>query len=96
MMEAAPAQARLHPDTRAGGWPPGRAVHDGLRFPTCAASRISIQMGKSTAKLQYRNVFDVLSPFQRPDGYDDETTMGEMPKESVNHVTAMFGKGASS
>ena len=65
--------------------------------PTCTASRISIQMGKSTAKLQYRNVFDVLSPFQRPDGYDDETTMGEMLKESGrNYVTAMFGKGASS
>ena len=33
---------------------------------------------------------------QRPDGYDDETTMGEMLKESGrNYVTAMFGKGAS-
>ena len=64
--------------------------------PTCTASRISIQMGKSTARLQYRNVFDVLSPFQRPEGYDDETTMGEMLKESGrNYVTAMLGKGAS-
>ena len=64
--------------------------------PTCTASRISIQMGKSTARLQYRNVFDVLSAFQRPEGYDDETTMGEMLKESGrNYVTAMFGKGAS-
>ena len=64
--------------------------------PTCTASRISIQMGQSTARLQYRNVFDVLSPFQRPEGYDDETTMGEMLKESGrNYVTAMFGKGAS-
>ena len=64
--------------------------------PTCTASRISIQMGKSTARMQYRNVFDVLSAFQRPDGYDNETTMGEMLKESGrNYVTAMFGKGAS-
>ncbi len=64
--------------------------------PTCTGSRISIQMGKSSARMQYRNVFDVLSHYQRPDGYDDETTMGEMFKESGrNYVTAMFGKGAS-
>ncbi|MDG2221965.1 MAG: sulfatase-like hydrolase/transferase [Rubripirellula sp.] len=64
--------------------------------PTCTASRISIQMGKTTARMQYRNVFDVLSHVQRPNGYDDETTMGEMFKESGrNYVTAMFGKGAS-
>ncbi|MCP4857737.1 MAG: sulfatase [Fuerstiella sp.] len=64
--------------------------------PTCTASRISIQMGKTTARMQYRNVFDVLSKVQRPDGYDDETTMGEMFKESgKNYTTAMFGKGAS-
>lgn len=64
--------------------------------PTCTASRISIQMGKTTARMQYRNVFDVLSQVQRPDGYDDETTMGEMFKEAgKNYTTAMFGKGAS-
>jgi len=64
--------------------------------PTCTGSRISIQMGKSSARMQYRNVFDVLSHYQRPDGYDDETTMGEMLKEAgQNYVTAMFGKGAS-
>ena len=64
--------------------------------PTCTASRLSLQFGKTTARIQYRNVFDVLSSKQRPDGYDDETTMGEMLKESGrNYVTAMFGKGAS-
>ena len=64
--------------------------------PTCTGSRISIQFGKSSARTQYRNVFDVLSAIQRPDGYDDETTMGEMLKESGrNYATAMFGKGAS-
>lgn len=63
--------------------------------PTCTGSRISIQFGKSSARMQYRNVFDVLSFYQRPDGYDDETTMGEMLKESGrNYTTAMFGKGA--
>jgi len=64
--------------------------------PTCTGSRISIQLGMTPARTQYRNVFDVLSHYQRPDGYDDETTMGEMFKESGrNYVTAMFGKGAS-
>lgn len=64
--------------------------------PTCIGSRISIQFGMTSARAQYRNVFDVLSHYQRPDGYDDETTMGEMFKESGrNYTTAMFGKGAS-
>ncbi len=64
--------------------------------PTCTGSRLSLQMGKSSARMQCRNVFDVLSKFQRPDGYDDETTIGEMLKESGrNYVTAMFGKGCS-
>jgi arylsulfatase A len=64
--------------------------------PTCTGSRISIQFGKTSARMQYRNVFDVLSSYQRPDGYDDETTLGEMLKESGrNYATAMFGKGAS-
>ena len=64
--------------------------------PTCTGSRVSIQFGKSSARMQYRNVFDVLSHYQRPDGYDNETTMGEMLKESGrNYVTAMLGKGAS-
>ncbi len=64
--------------------------------PTCTGSRVSIQFGMTSARAQYRNVFDVLSHYQRPDGYDDETTMGEMFKESGrNYATAMFGKGAS-
>lgn len=64
--------------------------------PTCTGSRISILFGKTPARMHYRNVFDVLSSFQRPDGYDDETTMGEMLKEAgQNYTTAMFGKGAS-
>ena len=46
--------------------------------------------------MQYRNVFDVLSHYQRPEGYDDEITMGEMLKEAGHdYATAMFGKGAS-
>ena len=62
--------------------------------PTCTGSRLSIQFGKSSAQMQYRNVFDVLSPIQRPDGYDDETTIAEMLKAAgQDYATAMFGKG---
>ena len=64
--------------------------------PTCTGSRLSIQFGKSSARMQYRNVFDVLSSVQRPNGYDDEVTLAEMLKASgKNYVTAMFGKGCS-
>ncbi len=64
--------------------------------PTCTGSRLSIQFGKSSARMQYRNVFDVLSHVQRPDGYDDEINLAEMLKASgKNYVTSMFGKGCS-
>ena len=48
--------------------------------PTCTGSRMSIQHGQSPARMQYRNVFDVLSPIQRPNGYADEITIAEMLK----------------
>lgn len=64
--------------------------------PTCTGSRLSIQFGKSSARMHYRNVFDVLSSVQRPNGYDNEVTIAEMLKASgKNYVTAMFGKGCS-
>ena len=64
--------------------------------PTCTGSRLSIQFGKSSARMHYRNVFDVLSSVQRPNGYDDEVTLAEMLKASgQNYVTSMFGKGCS-
>ena len=50
-----------------------RLAKQGMRFtsgyaptPTCTGSRISIQFGMTSARLQYRNVFDVLSKKQRP------------------------------
>jgi arylsulfatase A len=80
-----------------------RLARIGARFtaayapsPTCTASRISIQHGQSTARIQYRNVFDVLSAQQRPQGYDEEVTIAEMLKQAGrNYVTAHFGKGCS-
>jgi len=99
MMDAEPSTQNAFIQT------PGieRLAQIGTRFtaayapsPTCTASRISIQHGQSTAKIQYRNVFDVLSQVQRPDGYDTEITMAEMLKESgKNYITAHFGKGCS-
>ena len=59
-----------------------RLAEIGARFtaaysptPTCTGSRVSIQHGQSSAKIQYRNVFDVLSQVQRPDGYDAELSL---------------------
>jgi arylsulfatase A len=80
-----------------------RLAEIGARFtaayapsPTCTASRISIQHGQTTARIQYRNIFDVLSGVQRPDGYDAEVTMAEMLKKAGrNYVTARFGQGCS-
>ena len=80
-----------------------RLARIGARFgaaysptPTCTGSRLSIQFGKSSARVQYRNVFDVLSHYQRPEGFDDEITMAEMLKASGgNYITSMFGKGCS-
>jgi arylsulfatase A-like enzyme len=99
MMDAEPSTQNAFIQT------PGieRLAEMGARFtaayapsPTCTASRISIQHGQSTAKIQYRNVFDVLSQVQRPDGYEAEITMAEMLKESgKNYITAHFGKGCS-
>jgi arylsulfatase A-like enzyme len=80
-----------------------RLAKQGMRFsngyaptPTCTGSRISIQFGKTSARLQYRNVFDVLSKKQRPQGWDDEVSMAAVLKAAnKNYVTAHFGKGMS-
>ena len=80
-----------------------RLAKQGMRFsngyaptPTCTASRISIQFGKTPAKLQNRNVFDVLAKKQRPQGWDKEVSMAGVLKEAnKGYVTAHFGKGMS-
>ena len=78
-----------------------RLAKQGVRFtggyaptPTCTGSRISIQFGKTSARMQYRNVFDVLSKKQRPQGWDDEVSMAAVLKAAGRgYVTAHFGKG---
>lgn len=78
-----------------------RLARQGMRFtngyaptPTCTGSRISIQFGMTPARLQYRNVFDVLAKKQRPDGWDDEVSMAAVLKAAgKDYVTAHFGKG---
>ena len=76
-------------------------ARQGMRFsngyaptPTCTGSRISIQFGKTSARMQYRNVFDVLAKKQRPQGWDDEVSMAAVLKAAgKRYVTAHFGKG---
>ncbi len=79
-----------------------RLAKQGIRFtsgyaptPTCTGSRISIQFGMTSARLQYRNVFDVLSKKQRSQkGWDDEVSMAAVLKAAnKGYVTAHFGKG---
>ena len=78
-----------------------RLARQGMRFtngyaptPTCTGSRISIQFGQTSARLQYRNVFDVLSKIQRAQGWDDEISMAAVLKAAnLGYVTAHFGKG---
>jgi len=78
-----------------------RLARQGMRFtsgyaptPTCTGSRISIQFGMTPARLQCRNVFDVLAKKQRPHGWDDEVSMAAVLKAAgKGYVTAHFGKG---
>ena len=78
-----------------------RLAKQGMRFsngyaptPTCTGSRISIQFGMTPARLQYRNVFDVLAKKQRPQGWDDEVSMAAILKAAgKGYATAHFGKG---
>jgi arylsulfatase A-like enzyme len=76
----------------------------GVRFsngycptPTCTGSRISIQFGMTSARMQYRNVNDVLSKKQRGNtGWDDDVSMAAVVKAANNnYITAHFGKGMS-
>ena len=76
----------------------------GMRFsngyaptPTCTGSRISILFGKTPARLQYRNVFDVLAKKQRPHGWDDEISMaGVLKAANKGYVRLISARGQES
>ena len=78
-----------------------RLATAGMRFsnayaptPTCTGSRVSIQLGQSSARAQYRYVFDVYHKKQRPDGYAGVMSLADAVKGAgKNYITAHFGKG---
>jgi arylsulfatase A len=78
-----------------------RLAQMGMRFSngyaptaTCTGSRVSIQFGQTSARTQYRYVFDVFHEKQRPEGYAGQYSLADAVKTAgKNYVTAHFGKG---
>lgn len=63
--------------------------------PTCTPSRKSIQFGKTTGRLKYTFVHDVLA-LQRKLKWKDETSLADVVKAAdPRYITAHFGKGMS-
>jgi arylsulfatase A-like enzyme len=61
---------------------------------TCTGSRVSIQFGQTSARTQYRYVFDVFHQKQRPEGYAGQYSLADSVKTAgQNYITAHFGKG---
>jgi arylsulfatase A-like enzyme len=61
---------------------------------TCTGSRVSIQFGQTSARTQYRYVFDVYHKKQRPEGYAGQYSLADSVKTAAkNYITAHFGKG---
>jgi len=60
---------------------------------TCTGSRVSIQFGQTSARTQYRYVFDVYHKKQRPEGYAGQYSLADSVKTAgKNYITAHFGK----
>ena len=78
-----------------------RLAQMGMRFSngyaptaTCTGSRVSIQFGQTSARTQYRYVFDVFHEKQRPEGYAGQYSLADAVKTAgKNYITAHFGKG---
>ena len=78
-----------------------RLAQMGMRFSngyaataTCTGSRVSIQFGQTSARTQYRYVFDVYHKKQRPEGYAGQYSLADAVKTAdKNYVAAHFGKG---
>ncbi len=61
--------------------------------PTCTPSRKSIQLGKTTGRVQYTFVHDVLA-LKRKLKWGDHTSLADVVKAAdQNYITAHFGKG---
>jgi arylsulfatase A-like enzyme len=61
---------------------------------TCTGSRVSILFGQTSARTQYRYVFDVFHQKQRPEGYAGQYSLADSVKTAgKNYITAHFGKG---
>ena len=61
---------------------------------TCTGSRVSILFGQTSARTQYRYVFDVFHKKQRPEGYAGQYSLADSVKTAgKNYITAHFGKG---
>ena len=75
-------------------------AEQGMRFsnayapaPTCTPSRLSIQMGKTPARLGCRFVNDVVA-YKKALSWGDEVSMADILKASgKGYVTSHFGKG---
>jgi arylsulfatase A-like enzyme len=77
-----------------------RLAREGMRFsnayapsPTCTASRISIQFGKTTARLKQTTVHDVLAKMRGIDCADELSMAHVIKAADSRYVTAHFGKG---
>ena len=77
-----------------------RLAREGMRFsnayspsPTCTASRISIQFGKTTARLKQTTVHDVLAKMHGIDCADELSMAHVIKAADSRYITAHFGKG---
>ena len=77
-----------------------RLAREGMRFsnayapsPTCTASRISIQFGKTTARLKQTTVHDVLAKMRGIDCADELSMAHVIKAADSRYITAHFGKG---
>ncbi|MBC8871752.1 MAG: sulfatase [Planctomycetes bacterium] len=77
-----------------------RLAEAGMRFssayapaPTCTPSRISIQFGKTTARLQVTTVYDVLAKVNGIDCASERSIAHILKEADRGYITAHFGKG---
>jgi len=77
-----------------------RLAKEGMRFsnayapaPTCTPSRVSIQFGKTTARLKVTTVYDVLAKVNGIDCAEERSIAHVLKEAERGYITAHFGKG---